>query len=134
MSAAKGGMGLAILALASFALVSSTCAAEGPLQDIVVKDLNAAAALAKANGDLAGEACWTALAGERINRVVLPSGAGIFQLTEAARLTRVNLAKPIVSDLTASACGPLARDAGMTIGQLAARVGLSVLPIPWPKF
>ena len=105
-----------------------------PIQDIVIADLNAAAKLATANGDTVGAGCWTALAAERINRIVVPTGAGVFQLAEAARLTRVNLAKPIISDATASACGPVARDAVVTINQLAARVGLSMLPVPFPKF
>ena len=121
--------------LASLGLIAlASPAFADPLQDIVIADLNAAAKLATANGDAVGAACWTALAGERLNLIVLPKGAGVFQAAEAARLTRTNVAKPIISDATASACGPVARDAVVTINQLAARVGLSMLPIPFPKF
>ncbi len=109
-------------------------ASAGPLADVVIADLNNAAELAKANGDAAGAACWTALAGERLNRIVLPPKPGLFELTEAARLTRQNIAKPLISDATAQACGPVARDAAVTINALAGRAGLSFLPIPLPKF
>lgn len=121
-------------ALALALVLLSTSALADPLTDAVIRDLNAASALATANGDTAGAACWTALAGERLNRIILPTGAGVFQTVEAARLTKVSLAKPIISDATASACGPVARDAVITINQLAARVGLSLAPIPLPKF
>ena len=116
------------------AMLAAGMAHADPLQDAVVADLNAAAALAKANGDDVGAACWTALAGERLNRIVLPKSAGVFQLVEGARLTKANLSKPLVSNATASACGPVALDAAVSINSLVARVGLSLVPIPLPKF
>jgi len=121
------------LALALAAGLAGPALAD-PLQDLVTADLNAAAALATANGDAIGAACWTALAAERLNRIVLPKGAGVFQLVEGARLTRANLAKPIVSNATAQACGPVALDAAVSINALVARVGLGIAPIPLPKF
>ena len=107
-----------IVILAVLAAIGASPVRADPLQDIVIADLNAAAALATANGDTAGAACWTALAGERMNRVVLPKGAGVFQLVEGARLTKASLAKPLVSNATASACGPVALDAAISINQL----------------
>ena len=123
-----------VIAAFLLAAVGASPVRADPLQDVITADLNAAASLATANGDTAGAACWTALAGERLNRIILPKGAGIFQLAEGARLTKASLAKPIVSNATASACGPVALDAAVSINQLVARVGLGFVPIPLPRF
>ena len=125
---------IVMMGMVAATLAFSVAAKADPLQDAIVSDLNAAAALATANGDPIGAACWTALAGERLNRIVLPKSAGVFQLVEGARLTKANLSKPIVSNATASACGPVALDAAVSLNALIAKLGLAIAPIPLPKF
>lgn len=123
----------AILIAAALAILASPAHAD-TLHDTIVKDLLDTADFAHANGDIPGEVCARALAKERLNLIVLPPKPGVFMLIEAARLSRQNASKPIISDAAASACGPVARDIGATIAQLAARAGLAAIPLPFPKF
>jgi len=121
-------------ALAQASTQAWTISLPDKLKQVLIADLQNADADAKAHNDTRHEPCYPALI-NFINSDIanpLPNKPGIFLLMQKGFDFAGASGTPLVPTEVASACGPVALDLKLSLGQLLAKIGFVVSPIKLP--
>lgn len=94
-------------------------AAAQSIAGVVSADLDAAIAIAKANNDATGAACWQAIKDNLAAKPAQPAPAGAISAFEALR-SRVRTLQAGVPEAVHVACAPLVVDANLVLLKLGA--------------